>query len=56
MKSFQGAGHYVFMLPCPEDLRQRMPAFICNDAEGIDRAAIHEDMNARIHEFFQEVL
>lgn len=27
-----GAGHHAFMLPCPQKLRQQLPAFICSDS------------------------
>jgi hypothetical protein len=54
MKSFQGR---VIMYLCCHVLKkisQQLPAFICSDSEGIDRTAIHEDMDAKIHKFFKE--
>jgi predicted dienelactone hydrolase len=51
----KGAGHYVFLPPCPMLLAVRLPA-ICKDPPGIDRAAFHERLNAEMVEFFQRTL
>jgi predicted dienelactone hydrolase len=50
-----GAGHYVFLAPCP-------PAFagqardICVDPPGVDRAAVHARLNGEIEGFFRRTL
>jgi predicted dienelactone hydrolase len=49
------AGHYVFLAPCPMLLALRNPA-ICKDPQGVDRAAIHERVNAEMVEFFRRTL
>ncbi|MBI3497781.1 MAG: hypothetical protein HY058_10810 [Proteobacteria bacterium] len=50
-----GAGHFVFIAPCSEEMARRAPA-ICTDPPGIDRAAIHARLNAEIVDFFQRTL
>ena len=55
-ESIKSAGHYTFMAPCPESLKDKLPAFICIDKKGVDRLAIHQDLNVKIHEFFKEAL
>ncbi len=45
------AGHFVFMAPCPDALKQALAA-LCVDSPDVDRAAIHQTMNHRISEFF----
>lgn len=49
------AGHFVFMAPCPEKLKQAVP-FICEDTESVDRVAVHQKLNRDIAKFFSEVL
>jgi len=49
------AGHFVFLAPCPTLFALRLPA-ICRDAPGIDRAAIHERLNAEMTAFFRRTL
>ena len=49
------AGHFVFMAPCPEGLKRAVP-FICEDAESVDRVAVHQKLNRDIAKFFNEVL
>ena len=51
----EGAGHYVFLPPCPMLLAVRIPA-ICKDPRGIDRAAIHVRLNAEMIDFFRRTL
>ena len=51
----EGAGHYIFLPPCPILLALRIPA-ICKDPKGIDRAAIHVRLNAEMIEFFRRTL
>ena len=51
----EGAGHFVFLAPCPAVIAARAPA-ICNDPPGIDRAAVHARLNAEMIEFFRRTL
>ena len=50
-----GAGHYVFMSPCTDDLAAIAPE-ICTDKTGIHRNAIHARLNAVISKFFSDTL
>ncbi len=47
--------HFVFLDPCPPELAERLPA-ICKDAPGIDRVAIHRDIEVQISEFLRRSL
>jgi predicted dienelactone hydrolase len=51
----EGAGHYVFLAPCPTFLALRIPE-ICKDPRGVDRAAIHARLNAEMVDFFRRTL
>ena len=51
----QRAGHYVFMAPCSDAFAAALP-FLCRDAVGVDRKAIHEKLNLEITLFFDENL
>jgi predicted dienelactone hydrolase len=51
----EGAGHYVFLAPCPAPMAASLPA-ICVDPPGIDRTAIHARLNAEMVEFFRRTL
>jgi len=51
----KGAGHFVFIAPCPDSLKQAVP-FICKDSESVDREAVHEKLNSDIARFFNNVL
>jgi predicted dienelactone hydrolase len=51
----EGAGHYVFLAPCPTLLALRLPE-ICKDPRGIDRAAVHARLNADMVDFFRRTL
>jgi predicted dienelactone hydrolase len=51
----EGAGHYVFLPPCPMLLALRLPN-ICKDPRGIDRAAFHLRLNAEMVDFFRRTL
>jgi predicted dienelactone hydrolase len=51
----EGAGHYVFLPPCPAILAARVPE-ICQDPPGIDRAAFHTRLNTEMIEFFRRTL
>ncbi len=46
------ADHFVFIAPCSERLKAIAPA-ICNDAPGVDRQAIHQQLNRDVVAFFQ---
>jgi predicted dienelactone hydrolase len=51
----EGAGHYVFLAPCPPAMAAQIPA-ICTDPPGIDRRAIHAQLNADMVAFFRRTL
>ena len=51
----EGAGHFVFLAPCPAVLAARVPQ-ICTDPPGVDRAAVHARVNAEMIEFFRRTL
>lgn len=51
----EGAGHYVFLAPCPTLLSLRIPE-ICKDPRGIDRAAFHVRLNSEMIDFFRRTL
>ncbi len=48
-------GHYVFLAPCPPALAAELP-LLCNDAPGVDREAIHRQIDAEILSFFDRTL
>ena len=45
-------GHFVLIDPCPVALAAEAPA-VCTDAPGIDRAAVHKDLRAKISLFLK---
>jgi predicted dienelactone hydrolase len=47
--------HFIFIAPCPNELAQKFPES-CNDAEGIDRTAIHDQIGADLVAFFTRTL
>jgi len=49
------AGHYVFLSPCSPQLTKDAPD-ICRDPHGVDRAAVHGEINARALAFFRKTL
>lgn len=51
----KGAGHFVFLSPCPEELREEIQE-ICEDPAGIDRKAWHVLMNQAVVAFFKRHL
>lgn len=51
----KGAGHFVFLAPCPEALRKEARA-ICEDPSGISREAWHASMNPAVVAFFMRTL
>lgn len=50
-----GAGHFVFMAPCSAEMDAMLPQ-LCQDAEGVDRVAIHRQLNAEAVRFFTQTL
>lgn len=51
----KGAGHFVFLAPCPEELRKEARR-ICEDPDGISRASLHASMNQAVVAFFTKTL
>lgn len=49
------AGHYVFLSPCSPQLTKEAPA-ICTDPPGVDRAAVHRQVDADALAFFRKAL
>ncbi|MFC6338753.1 dienelactone hydrolase [Pseudomonas sp. CCM 7891] len=54
-KLLAGAGHFIFMAPCDNDQRARMPA-LCTDAAGVDREGIHRNLIEEAGRFFSHAL
>ncbi|WP_242112524.1 alpha/beta hydrolase family protein [Luteimonas aquatica] len=54
-REIEGAEHYVFLPPCPQALAEAVPQ-ICTDPPGVDRAAVHRQVNADAVAFFDAVL
>ena len=50
-----GAGHYVFLAPCNPGMSEALPV-LCVDPPGIDRGALHAQINADAVGFFRETL
>jgi predicted dienelactone hydrolase len=50
-----GAGHFVFLAPCPRVLAW-IARQICTDPAGIDRTALHERLNTEMVAFFKQSL
>lgn len=50
-----GAGHFVFMAPCSTQMAQLLP-YLCEDAEGVDRVAIHHELSVDALRFFNQIL
>jgi predicted dienelactone hydrolase len=44
-----GAGHFAFLAPCGP----LAPPYLCRDAKGFDRKAVHKTMDAEIVRFFE---
>lgn len=51
----EGAGHFVFFAPCPWMLSLTARQ-VCADPPGINRAKIHERLNAELITFFRQAL
>jgi predicted dienelactone hydrolase len=49
------AGHYVFLSPCSRQLTRDEPD-ICQDPPGVDRVAVHRQINASALSFFRTIL
>jgi predicted dienelactone hydrolase len=49
------AGHYVFLAPCSPELAKDAPD-ICKDPPGIDRSAVHRQIDASALAFFEKAL
>lgn len=47
--------HFDFLAPCPPEMVTRAPE-ICSDPQGFDRAAFHEEFNAKALAFFRKNL
>jgi len=45
------AGHFVFLAPCSPKMQSATPA-LCLDKPGIDRRAVHEELNGEMLRFF----
>lgn len=54
-KLLAGAGHFVFMAPCDDELRATQPV-LCTDAIGVDRADIHRNLSNEAVRFFGAAL
>ena len=55
IKMIPKAGHYVFLSPCSEELIKDVPD-ICKDPPGVDRTAVHRQINASALSFFRKTL
>jgi predicted dienelactone hydrolase len=55
IKMIPKAGHYVFLSPCSPQLARDAPD-ICIDPPGVDRAAIHRQIDADALAFFRRTL
>jgi predicted dienelactone hydrolase len=48
-------GHFVFIDPCPPELADTIP-MVCKDAPGVDRKAVHGELESAISKFLRENL
>lgn len=55
IKMIPKAGHYVFLSPCSPQLAREAPD-ICIDPPGVDRAAVHRQIDADALAFFRKTL
>lgn len=55
IKMIPKAGHYVFISPCSRELLREDPD-ICQDPPGVDRVAVHRQINAAALTFFRKEL
>lgn len=49
------AGHFAFLTPCPDALKQSLPE-LCIDSPGFDRVAFHRAFNQEVHSFLRDRL
>jgi len=50
-----GAGHYVYLAPCPPPLATALPT-LCNDPRGVDRRKVQRQLAEEAIDFFQQTL
>lgn len=55
VKEVPHADHWVFLPPCSPDLAKEIPP-MCADPAGVDRAKVHEQVNADALAFFRKTL
>ena len=55
IKMVPGAGHYVFLAPCTPELARNAPV-ICQSRPGVNRVAVHREIDATALTFFRETL
>jgi predicted dienelactone hydrolase len=55
VRAIPKAGHFVFVSPCSPALTKRLPD-ICKDAPGVDRVAVHRQIDADALMFFRKVI
>lgn len=55
IKMIPMAGHYVFLSPCSPQLKKQAPD-ICTDPSGVNRVAVHRQIDADALAFFQRTL
>ena len=55
IKMIPKAGHYVFLSPCSPQLTMEAPD-ICVDPSGVDRAAVHQQIDTDALAFFRKTL
>ncbi len=48
-----GAGHYVYLAPCPPALATALPA-LCSDPPGVDRRRVQAQLADEVIDFFQQ--
>lgn len=49
-------GHYVFVAPCTPQVAALAPPELCSDAPGVDRRAVHTQLNDEIAAFFDRTM
>jgi len=50
-----GAGHYVYLAPCPPPLATALPT-LCSDPPGVDRRRVQAQLAGEAIDFFQQTL
>ena len=51
VRRIAGAGHWTFLAPCSDALSSEAPE-ICADAPSVDRARVHDELDAEAERFF----